>query len=300
VDKKAIQSSKWYKKLLELAVEDFISVNQFSRPDMLLNSQSAHVHHYTANPGPGDEQHKIYFENLKNQNPHDEIEDRYASAHIFIDKDSARIIIPLWGVAYQAGNTWYNRNSISTELCMEKDGSFHPETIKRAVKISALCQLLFGYKTDRNIRHYDIEQVTKTGKKWRKICPKPWVENPALFTKFKQDVDAQIKAYVNESTHKPVGSVDKCSIEVNGKTIEPKGFLQGGHSFIPVRAVAETVGVMPAWCPTSKQVTVNGQDVTETIIAGVSYAPARELAGILNMQVDWCGETKTVKLKGCV
>lgn len=163
----------------------YIDVNPFSRPGAKLGTVEFLVWHYTANPGASAEAHWGYFQGMKNQNPHDGIEDRYASAHLFIDRDSAVEIIPLDEKAYHAGKAYYNQCSIGIELCIEKDGTFHPDTIKRAVQIGAfLCQ---KYKLDPlldQIRHYDV-----TGK----ICPKPWVENPGLFKQFKQDVATSMK-----------------------------------------------------------------------------------------------------------
>lgn len=289
MDKQSIHSNKWYKKLLELLKEDYIHVNPFSRPGELLASQSAMVWHYTANPGAGDENHKTYFENLRLQDPKDDEEDRYASAHIFIDKDSGRIIIPLWEMAYHAGDSWYNRNSLSCELCIEKDGSFHPQTIARAVMVGALLQLIFGWDTAKNIRHYDIT---------KKICPKPWVENPSLYTKFKWEVEAQVKAYLATDVPKPV---EKCSIEINCVRLPVQGILRNGVSMLPIRSVSEAVGGKVEWFADTKQVRVNGHDLDETIEAGISYAPARELAEALGLLVEWDGNAKTVKMKkGCV
>lgn len=292
MNKQQIQSNKWYQKLLELLKEDYIHINQFSRTGAVLSSQSAMVWHYTADPGATDEREQDYFDdNLGRQNPNDNIEDRYAGAHIFIDKDSGRITIPLWEMAYHAGDTWYNHNSLSCELCIEKDGSFHPATIARAVKVGALLQLIFGWKTDRNIRHYDVT---------KKLCPKPWVDNPTLFTQFKRDVEAQIKVYLSESSTPVVDkSVDKpCNIEVNGKTLPAKGKNRNGVTRLPIRAVSEAVGVIPEWCPTTKQVRVNNHDLDETIEDGVSYAPTHQLADALHVTVDWDNNSKTVKLKG--
>jgi N-acetylmuramoyl-L-alanine amidase len=95
--------------------------------------------------------------------------------------------------------------------------------------------------------------------------------------------------------------VDKVSIEINGKRLSVQGYLRDGVSWLPVRAVAEAVGGKVEWCEATKQVKVNGKDVTESIESGTSYAPARELAAILGLAVEWDQATKTVKLKkGCV
>ncbi|USG63960.1 N-acetylmuramoyl-L-alanine amidase [Brevibacillus ruminantium] len=93
-------------------------------------------------------------------------------------------------------------------------------------------------------------------------------------------------------------SVEKVNIQINGVRIPAQGYLRNGVSVLPIRVVSEALGVTPEWLPETKQVRVNGKDLTETIEAGVSYAPARELAAVLGLQVDWEGTYKTVTLKG--
>ncbi|HFK2719214.1 TPA: N-acetylmuramoyl-L-alanine amidase family protein, partial [Escherichia coli] len=140
---------------------------------------------YTANPGASAYNHYKYFSNLK---------DRYASAHIFVDKTEAYLIIPLDEVAYAANDGTYrgvpelkpnaNYRSVSVELCIEKDGSFHPETIKRAAQINAELCSVFNLDPIKDIvRHYDVTH---------KNCPAPWVKSPDLFDKFKQLVRADL------------------------------------------------------------------------------------------------------------
>lgn len=162
----------WYKRHIDL--------NPFSRIGRKLICVEFLIWHYTANPGATAENHIDYFQGLKRQNPHDNVDDLYASAHLFIDRDSAVEIIPLEEEAFHAGSRWYNQRSIGIELCIEKDGSFHPDTIKRAVQIGAF--LCSKHKIDpigKQLRHFDV-----TGK----ICPKPWVDHPDQFVKFKNDV----------------------------------------------------------------------------------------------------------------
>ncbi|WP_340701617.1 N-acetylmuramoyl-L-alanine amidase [Brevibacillus borstelensis] len=96
-------------------------------------------------------------------------------------------------------------------------------------------------------------------------------------------------------------SVGKVAIEINGVRLSAQGYLRNGVSVLPIRAVSEALGVTPEWVPETKQVRVNGKDLTATIEAGMAYAPARELAAALDLQVEWDGPTKTVKFsKGCV
>lgn len=91
-------------------------------------------------------------------------------------------------------------------------------------------------------------------------------------------------------------TVEKVTIEINGVRLSSQGYLRNGVSVLPIRAVSEALGVTPEWVPETKQVRVNGKDLTATIEAGMAYAPARELAAALDLQVEWEQATKTVKL----
>ncbi|MEJ8547211.1 N-acetylmuramoyl-L-alanine amidase [Brevibacillus borstelensis] len=90
-------------------------------------------------------------------------------------------------------------------------------------------------------------------------------------------------------------SVEKVNIQINGVRIPAQGYLRNGVSVLPIRSVSEALGVTPEWDPQTKQVSVNGKDLTETNESGVAYAPARELAAALDLQVEWDGTSKTVK-----
>lgn len=158
----------------------YISVNRFSRPGVKRSSTKKIVWHYTANPGASAANHYEYFEGLKNQNPNDDEKDRYASANTFIDRVQILEIIPLGEEAYQAGKEAMNEQSIGVELCIEEDGTFHPDTIKNAIEYGAYLAKTYGLNPLVDfIRHYDV-----TGK----ICPKPWVDHPEQFIQFKKDV----------------------------------------------------------------------------------------------------------------
>lgn len=162
--------------------QDFIDVNKFSRPGVLRESTTHIVMHYTANPGASDEGHQLYFDGLKKQSALDKAPDVYASAHIFVDKDSATEIVPLNEKAYHASAA--NAYSIGIEMCIEKDGSFHPDMLKRTVKIVAeLCKMYTLDPEKAIIRHYDV-----TGK----ACPLLWVQKPELYKQFIFDVKEEL------------------------------------------------------------------------------------------------------------
>jgi N-acetylmuramoyl-L-alanine amidase len=162
---------------------DLVQVNKYSRPGTKINSVKGLIIHWTANPGGSDTAHKVFFDSADGGGS------RYAGAHLFIDSDSSTQIIPFDEVAYHAneqknrigklgGNA--NLTTIGIEMCVEKDGTIHSETVKRTIQLVAhLCQF---YKLGVNdiYRHYDV-----TGKN----CPRPWVEDPSQFAQFKNEVN---------------------------------------------------------------------------------------------------------------
>jgi N-acetylmuramoyl-L-alanine amidase CwlA len=163
---------------------DLVQVNKYSRPGTKLTSVKGLIIHWVGAYGSTDENNAAFFDGADGGGG------RYAGAHLFIDKDSATQIIPFDEVAYHANDKtcWItklgnnaNKTTIGLEMCVEKEGTIHPETIKRTIQLAShLCQF---YKLGVNdiYRHYDV-----TGKN----CPAPWVTNPAAFEQFKKDVNA--------------------------------------------------------------------------------------------------------------
>jgi N-acetylmuramoyl-L-alanine amidase len=73
-----------------------------------------------------------------------------------------------------------NYLSISVELCVEKDGTFHADTLARAVDVFAeLCTMYKLHPLNDIVRHYDVTH---------KNCPAPWVAQPSEFVAFKNRV----------------------------------------------------------------------------------------------------------------
>jgi N-acetylmuramoyl-L-alanine amidase len=173
----------------------YVHVNQYSRPGKKLQEVRKLIVHWTANPGASAANHFGYFDRSIIEAK------RYASAHIFIDKKEAICIVPLDEVAYAAGDVQQRINgvpyrgvtellpsanylSISVELCVEKDGTFAKETLDRAVDVFA--ELCKTYKLNPNediVRHYDVTH---------KNCPAPWVADIGEFNEFKRRVGEKL------------------------------------------------------------------------------------------------------------
>ncbi|WP_342515403.1 N-acetylmuramoyl-L-alanine amidase [Sutcliffiella sp. FSL R7-0096] len=167
-----------------------------TRPGIKLLRVQAVVDHATANHGASASNHFTYFDSslpdLNDKQPEDK--KRYASAHIFVDKEEALELVPLDEVCFQAndrrqgpllstlratspqypgGNA--NLLTVSVEMCQEKDGSIHPDTLKRTALVHQMLQNRFPQLKDtynRFVRHYDV-----TGKN----CPAPMVTRASYY-----------------------------------------------------------------------------------------------------------------------
>jgi N-acetylmuramoyl-L-alanine amidase len=174
--------------------KDHVIKNKYSRSGDSLLGVQAIVIHYTANRHANAEDHQEFFDGADGGNY------RYAGAHIFVDKDEAVEVISLNEVAYQANEkeprlstlrataSYYpegnaNLLTLSIEMCIEEDGSFHPNTVERTRLVVKYLQYKFPQLKDtknRVVRHYDV-----TGK----ICPKPYVENESAWKAFLNSID---------------------------------------------------------------------------------------------------------------
>lgn len=194
---------------MALYKEDFVIKNKFSRPGYKNLGIRGIVMHWTATPGATDTNEHDFFDGSDGGGG------RYAGAHLFVDSDSATQLIPFNEIAYHAnehacrvsklkgtitfsdGSKYYGDANVTTvgiEMCEEKDGSIHKDTVGRAVKIVAeLCKKYRLNPLEDIYRHNDI-----TGKN----CPAPWVDKPSLFEQFKKDV----KAEMTPPAPKPTGS----------------------------------------------------------------------------------------------
>jgi N-acetylmuramoyl-L-alanine amidase CwlA len=172
-----------------------IGINQFSRPGIVMPKVEGLVAHWVAVAGGTVQAVGKYFDRLKNQNPNDDIRDRYASTQFGIGLEGEILkYIPEKEMAYHVGAYKYqpgilekldtdypNSCLIGAELCHpEMDGKFTEKTLNAAVHLFG--HLCIKYNLDpmtQIYRHYDI-----TGKD----CPRWFVREPMEFTKFKKRV----------------------------------------------------------------------------------------------------------------
>ncbi|ARC63904.1 N-acetylmuramoyl-L-alanine amidase [Bacillus licheniformis] len=177
-------------------VKNYVKVNQYTRPGLKLAGVKGIVMHWTATPGASALNERNYF------NGTCIADKRYASAHYFVDRKEAQHIIPENEVAYHAHdqNRCYvsflkpnaNTTAIGVEMCVEKDGKIHSQTIQNAAELVAdLCKR-YGLSTNKIVRHYDVTN---------KSCPTPWVRDASQLTTFRKKVDSLLgKKTVSKTT----------------------------------------------------------------------------------------------------
>jgi hypothetical protein len=162
--------------------EDFLTINEYSRPGDLLHSVKSIFVHYTANPGTSAAQNRSYFEQLKDTHI------TSASSHFIIGYDGEIIqCIPLDEIGYAVATR--NNDSISIECCyVDSDGSFTEETYQSLVTLLAWLADSYSLTEDDILRHYDCGG---------KECPVYYVENESAWHTLKDDVTA---ALVNDKS----------------------------------------------------------------------------------------------------
>lgn len=165
-----VQSSDAYKPII---TEDFISINEFSRPGEAIGGVNNIFVHYTANPGTSATQNRSYFENLGTTG------ETSASAHFVIGYDGEIIqCIPLDEIAYAVAGR--NYDSISIECCyLSEDGAFTDTTYQSLIRLSAWLLKKYNLTPEDMRRHFD-----EGGKK----CPLYFVEHEDAWEQFLTDL----------------------------------------------------------------------------------------------------------------
>lgn len=159
--------------------EDYISVNEYSRPGTELKEVKNIIIHYTGNPGTTGWQNRSYFENLAIT------KETSASAHFVIGYEGEIIqCIPFDEMAYAVIGR--NEDSISIECCYtSEDGEFTQKTYQSVIELTAWLLAKYNLTPDNVMRHYDA-----TGKE----CPKYYVDNPEAWVQLIEDLTNYIEA----------------------------------------------------------------------------------------------------------
>lgn len=156
--------------------ENFLPVNDYSRPGETLPEVRDIFVHYTANPGTSAAQNRSYFEQQK------DMHEASVSAHFIIGYDGEIIqCVPLNEIAYAVQTR--NYDSVSIECCYKAaDGSFTQETYDSLISLLAWLTDAYGLDTDHILRHYDCGG---------KECPIYYTEHEDAWARLKADVAAR-------------------------------------------------------------------------------------------------------------
>lgn len=170
---------QWQKEGAPYIDVELLTPNEYSRPQIPIESVQYIAIHYTANPGATAIANRNYFENLANTH------ETKVSSHFVIGLDGEVVqCIPTSEMSYATNSR--NVDTLSIECChQDGTGKFNDATYDSVVKLTAWLCTRFGLTSENVIRHYDV-----TGKD----CPKYYVENPDAWIQMKSDIAAQIDA----------------------------------------------------------------------------------------------------------
>lgn len=157
--------------------EQFLSVNEFSRPGRKLEKVTNIVIHYTGNPGTTAEGNRSYFQSLAYNGSN------YASAHFVVGLEGEIVqCIPLEEQAIATRGR--NEDSIGIEVCHpDAEGEFNDITYQSVIKLTAELCKQYGLNENDVIRHYDV-----TGK----ICPRYYVEHEDAWVTMLADIGKEL------------------------------------------------------------------------------------------------------------
>lgn len=157
---------------------ELLTPNEYSRPQIAIDSIDHIAIHYTANPGASAIANRNYFENLAFT------QQTKVSSHFVVGLDGEVVqCIPTAEISYATNER--NVDTLSIECCHpDETGLFNDATYDSVVKLTAWLCTRFGLTEEDVIRHYDV-----TGKN----CPKYYVENPDAWAQMKSDIAARIQ-----------------------------------------------------------------------------------------------------------
>lgn len=169
---------KWQEEGAPYIDVQLLTPNEYSRPQLALESVRYIAIHYTANPGASAIDNRNYFENLS------QTHETKVSSHFVVGLEGEVIqCIPTSEMSYATNSR--NIDTLSIECCHpDETGVFNDATYDSVVKLTAWLCTRFGLTAEEVIRHYDV-----TGKE----CPKYYVDYPEAWQQMKEDIAARIQ-----------------------------------------------------------------------------------------------------------
>jgi N-acetylmuramoyl-L-alanine amidase len=167
----------------------YLTMNGYSRPGRFLVYVHGIVVHWVGNAGQSAQSVRNYFESLKDQDPGDDIRDRFASTQFIVGLEGEVIqTMPINEMAYHVGANKYtpaaltrlssypNNSCIGIEMCHTNwDGHFTTETLHSTAQLVAWLLRTHHLQVKDVWRHYDVTE---------KVCPKLFVEDEGAWESF--------------------------------------------------------------------------------------------------------------------
>lgn len=184
--------------------KDYISPNNYSRPQDKIKKIKGIVIHWVANPNTSARANRNFFESRKSGKK------GYGSAHFIVGQEGEIIqAIPLTEIAYHVGSKTYtaeakrrlgsypNEYTIGIECChVDWEGHMKDATYNSVVDLTAYLLKEYGLSTSDIWTHQETVG-------W-KDCHRLFYKNPSLYQKFKDDVARAMFGNIpNKETPKP-------------------------------------------------------------------------------------------------
>ena len=200
----------------------YLTINQYSRPNIAMGTVKGVVIHWVANPNTSSIANRNYFEVLKVGKKNSKGEYIYGSSHYIVGLEGEVIAsIPETEVAYHASTA--NKTHIGIEVCHPDWGGKFSDAIYQSL-IELIADICKRYELDpltTIIRHYDV-----TGKD----CPRYYVKNPLAWEQLKKDVKGKLN---------PPQVENKIKIELNGIVKEVVAINIEGTHYVKLRDLAD-------------------------------------------------------------
>ena len=164
---------------------NYITVNQYSRPKIGIKVVKGIVIHWVANPNSSAQANRNYFDGLKVGKKNSNGSIIYASTHYIVGIEGEVVAcIPENEVAYHASSA--NSTHLGIEVCHKDwEGQFTTSTYEALVELVAdICKRYKLNPLTDVIRHYDV-----TGKN----CPKYYVSHNEEWIQLKNDVNKRLE-----------------------------------------------------------------------------------------------------------
>ena len=109
----------------------------------------------------------------------------------------------------------------------------------------------------------------------------------------------KIPTYTGKHGKGPSNELDWISINIEGKVIDEKGFIKNSKSYVPLRALGESLGFDIGFNKELNKPTINGStvDLDKEVVNGKTYYGVRDVLRLFNgISIKWNAALKQVEI----